>query len=400
VKNRDIVIVGQQDWDIEIGSNCKNIALEISKTNRVLYVNNPLDRRTILFKRKDPKVKKRLRLLKSGNYVEQIGHNLWNLYPSTILESVNWISNRRIFNFFNKLNNKRFAKSISETIEKLQFGNYILFNDNLILRAIHLDEFLKPSVKIYYLRDNLKAIPYFQKHALEAQDRLIAAWDLILANSDHLASYARQFNSNAHMIGQGCDLSLFYDDDNKISVPEELKTIPGPIIGYTGAITAIRLDMDLLEYIASQRPQWSIVLIGPEDKIFASAILHKIPNVHFLGNKPPDSLPGYIKAFDVAINPQLVNETTAGNYPRKIDEYLAMGKPVVATKTPFMDYFKDHTYLSSDKEEYVRLIELALKENSPEKEKTRKNFAMGHTWEKNVEGMYPLMEKLENIKNV
>ena len=50
IQGRDIVIVGQQPWDTEIGSNCKNIALEFSKHNRVLYVNSPLDRFTLLEK--------------------------------------------------------------------------------------------------------------------------------------------------------------------------------------------------------------------------------------------------------------------------------------------------------------------------------------------------------------
>ncbi|RZL39701.1 MAG: glycosyltransferase family 1 protein, partial [Pedobacter sp.] len=46
IENRDIVVVGQQPWDTPIGSNCKDLALEFSKHNRVLYINAPLDRRT------------------------------------------------------------------------------------------------------------------------------------------------------------------------------------------------------------------------------------------------------------------------------------------------------------------------------------------------------------------
>lgn len=46
IRNRDIIVVGQQPWDVEIGSNCKNIATEFAKHNRVLYVNSPLDRIT------------------------------------------------------------------------------------------------------------------------------------------------------------------------------------------------------------------------------------------------------------------------------------------------------------------------------------------------------------------
>ena len=58
ITNRDIVIVGQQPWDVEIGSNCKNIAIEFSKHNRVLYVNSPLDRITKFKSKDDPKIKK------------------------------------------------------------------------------------------------------------------------------------------------------------------------------------------------------------------------------------------------------------------------------------------------------------------------------------------------------
>lgn len=43
MKNRDFIITSLQPWDIEIGSTIKNTALEISKNNRVLYINTPMD---------------------------------------------------------------------------------------------------------------------------------------------------------------------------------------------------------------------------------------------------------------------------------------------------------------------------------------------------------------------
>ena len=123
--------------------------------------------------------------------------------------------------------------------------------------------------------------------------------------------------------------------------------------------------------------------------------LHNIANIHFLGSKKEEQLPSYLAKFDVALNPQALNELTIGNYPRKIDEYLAMGKPTVATKTRAMEVFKDHTYLAENKEEYVQLISLALKENSTEKETQRSKFARNHTWENNVEEIYNAIENTE-----
>ena len=35
------ILIAQQDWYADLGSNARNMAMEISKTNKVLYVNPP-----------------------------------------------------------------------------------------------------------------------------------------------------------------------------------------------------------------------------------------------------------------------------------------------------------------------------------------------------------------------
>ncbi|MGY0037950.1 hypothetical protein [Pedobacter sp. NJ-S-72] len=154
IKGRDIIVVGQQPWDTEIGSNCKNIALEFSKNNRVLYVNSPLDRITLWRNKQDAKTSRRLAIIKGNEEgLIHIQHNIWNLYPDCIVESINWINNTKIFNFFNKRNNRKLACSIQQAIKKLDFKDFILFNDNEIFKGFFLNDFLKPSVSIYYSRD-------------------------------------------------------------------------------------------------------------------------------------------------------------------------------------------------------------------------------------------------------
>jgi glycosyltransferase involved in cell wall biosynthesis len=133
-------------------------------------------------------------------------------------------------------------------------------------------------------------------------------------------------------------------------------------------------------------------LVGPEDDVFKSSSLHQLSNVHFLGSRDSSVLPDYIKGFDICMNPQIVNDATFGNYPRKIDEYLAMGKPTIATATEAMEYFKDYTYLGKTHQDYIALIELALAENSDEKQKERRTFALSHTWENNVLEIYKAIE--------
>ena len=130
ITNRDIVIVGQQPWDVEIGSNCKNIAIEFSKHNRVLYVNSPLDRITKFKSKDDPKIRKRIDVIKGREEaLININKNLFNYYPDEIIESINWIKNDLVYTFLNKINNKRFARSIKRAIDKLGFKDIILLND-------------------------------------------------------------------------------------------------------------------------------------------------------------------------------------------------------------------------------------------------------------------------------
>ncbi len=391
IKNRDFIIVGLQALDSRIGSNCINIAHEISRHNRVLYVNYPLDRMTKIREKNDPLIQKRLRINKGEEPdLVQVSENMWNLFPKTTLESISQLPVDMLFDFVNKINNERFAKEIKSAIERLNFSNYFIFNDSDMFRSFYLKELLKPELYVYYTRDNLIAVDFWKKQGIRIEADLMKKADLVVANSTYLAEHARQFNPNSHYVGQGCDVSLF---DQKLikTIPEDIAKIKKPIIGYIGALFSLRLDIGVLVYLSEQRPDWSIVLVGPEDEAFKASKLHQISNVYFLGSKPMEELPSYLNEFDVALNPQKLNEVTIGNYPRKIDEYLAMGKPTVATLTKAMDVFKDYTYLAESKEDYLRLVEQALQENSAEKEQARSVFAKSHTWENNVNEIYNSM---------
>lgn len=394
ITGRNIVITGQQPWDISIGSNCKDIAKEFSKHNRVLYVNSPLDRYTSWNGKNREDVQKRKQVI-AGKYpgIELISDNLWVLTPDRLLESINWIGDQNIFEALNKINNRRLAKSIQKALAQLDFSNIILFNDNDIYKSYHLKEMLKSDVSVYYCRDYMLAVDYWKKHGTKLEPELIAKSDVCVANSTYLANYCKQYNPRSYYVGQGCELEDFTAAIG-MERPADMLSIKGPIIGYIGVLQTFRLDIDILIYIAKARPHWQIVLVGPEDENFKVSELHSMSNVYFLGPKQVNEVPAYINAFDVCINPQRVSEVTNGNYPRKVDEYLVMGKPVVATVTDAMSSFVAHVYLGSTKEEYVVLIEKALKNDSIELQAERRKFASQHTWANSVKEIYKAINSL------
>ena len=392
IKNRDIVVVGIQPWDIEIGSNCKDIATEFSKHNRVLYINNPISRHTAKNDSESQQVKNRLEVIEDpSKALKKIGDNMWTYAPPVFIHSINFLPSTGLFSYFNRLNNKKIAIEIKKAIAELNFKNFILFNDQHMFLGFHLKEMLKPELYIYYIRDNLQNVRYWNKHGKVLEPKLIAKADLVFTNSLLYEERARAFNNESYMVGQGCDTALY--QDSKVDIADEMKALKKPVIGYVGYLSSKRLDIEVIEHIAKERPHYTIVLVGPEDDTFKNSDLHNMKNVVFLGPKPPETLPSYIKAFNIAINPQRLTKATMGNYPRKIDEYLAMGKATLGTWTRAMEYFKDSVYLAKTKEEYVELIDKALQEDNNELRNKRMEIGHLHSWTTCVELMYDYISK-------
>ena len=381
LKGRDIVIVSLQHYDTKLGSNGRNLAINFAKHNRVLYVNFPITRKSYLSHADNPELIEHCNIIKNKlDPVKNINKNLWVLYPKSMIESVKWLPNTTLFKAATSINNRRFARNIKETIDLLNFKDIILFNDNDIYNGYYLKELLTPSLYIYYFKDFLQAYDYWKKHASVMEPELVKKADLVVTNSIFYQEYCATLTDNSFYIGQGCELGLFVKDEKR-ALPEDMKGMKYPIVGYVGFLDSQRLDENILEIMARENPDWTIVMAGPADEVFKKSRLHQYANIHFLGRKSLPELPNYVQAFDVCINPQLFNNITRGNYPLKIDEYLAMGKPVVASRTKAMKLFEDYTYLADKAEEYPALVKKALAENSPEKENERINFARSHTWE-------------------
>lgn len=393
MKGKDFIITGLQSWDIPIGSNAIDIAKQIAKDNRVLYVNSPLDMMTIYKKKPTADTSHRFDVWKKKkDPLRKINDNLWVLDFPFYVWSINGLPDGPLFDVLNKVNNKKIFSYTKKVADKLGFKNPVHFIDNDIYRSFYSKDILHPSLSVYYRRDNVQPYAYWKKHAGRLEPKLIGKSDLVVCNSPQLAEYAASFNKESNDVGQGVDLSA-YDPSMNFTIPEALQKIPKPIIGYIGDINSMRLDADLIYELAKSKPNYSFVMIGGEDKVFAAHALHSLKNVYFPGSIPKNSVPQYMNALDVCLNPQLVNEITIGNYPRKVDEYLALGKPVIATTTKTMELFREHVYLCSSLEEYKAAVEKALADNSEESKARRIQFAKSHSWENNVNAIYNQIEK-------
>lgn len=387
----DFIITSLQPWDIEIGSTIKNTALEISKQNRVFYINTLpglwqwMREYRILSKRNDVIINK----------------NMHVVYCNTPLLPAGSMPFKWLFKMVNYYNNHKIAQAIKRSIRRYNIHKYTHIIDTDIFRSRYLKQLLQPEISIYYRRDYVIGVDYWKKYGPACEKAIVSQSDIVLTNSSYFTEELKPLNPNIYTTNTGVNLKL-YDARIKHEIPDELVDLPSPIIGYTGAIIERRLDSKLLYILIQTLPEYNFVFVGPEDEHFRNHQLHQLENVVFIGHKEVEKLPQYIQHFDVCINPQLVNAITEGNYPLKVDEYLAMGKPVVATSTHTMhDVFGNYTHLADDSDSWIKALRVAVNEAlDAELSEKRIAFAHTHSWAHSVEKIYKAIDDYENTKSI
>jgi glycosyltransferase involved in cell wall biosynthesis len=180
-------------------------------------------------------------------------------------------------------------------------------------------------------------------------------------------------------------------------IPAEIAPLPRPIIGFVGKIAGW-LDFKLLASLAKTHPDWSFVFVGMcdrERKLSACpgySFLKEAHNVHFLGPKPHNSLPGYLKAFDVCIIPYLLEGQVLASSSLKLYEYLACGKPIVSVDISHVAQFEPLVYIGKNIERFNQAFLRSLAEDSEELHRRRLRAAMENSWEERVAKIIRIIE--------
>jgi glycosyltransferase involved in cell wall biosynthesis len=250
----------------------------------------------------------------------------------------------------------------------------------------------------YYVYDEIAEFKRNVRHKdfLEKRDRdMTKKADVVFASSRAQYEKRLPLNSNTYLTPHGVDFDHYHKAlDPKTTIPEDIATINKPIVGYIGTLS-LNLDAELLIQISEALPDWNVVLVGPDNfpRKGAYERLKNRNNVHLLGFKDVSLIPGYLKAFDVAILPYQIVGHTRYAYPCKLHEYLASGKPVVAFPLPELIAFQDVIELARSPDEFVRQIKNVRVNDASEKTKKRIAVARQNTWDHRVSLMSDVMDK-------
>jgi len=211
---------------------------------------------------------------------------------------------------------------------------------------------------VYYCADDWSKFRYLDtRWMMRKEDALLMRADVIFAASQYLADKLRRVGGDkVHYVPHGVEHAKFAAALSESTVvPEEIRDLPKPVIGFYGNIYPW-IDFDLLESIALRRPDWSFIMIGG---IFCDiSRFTEIPNVRFIGRREHDALPSCCKGFDAAIIPyDMKNPRMQSVSPVKTRELLAAGVPVVASDVPEVRQFGSEVLIGKSVDEWVMALE-------------------------------------------
>lgn len=221
------------------------------------------------------------------------------------------------------------------------------------------------DVTVFDAMDELSKFKFAPVKLLELEQELIDRADIVFTGGSSLFEAKKDRHDNIHCFPSSVDRAHFCKARARQFDPADQEDFPRPRLGFYGVIDE-RFDTELLDRVATARPDWSFVMVGPVVKI-SDGDLPKRPNIHYLGGKTYAQLPAYLSGWDVALMPFAMNESTQFISPTKTPEYLAGGRPVVST--PIRDVVRHYGQLqgvkiASSPEEFVAACEQALELSS------------------------------------
>lgn len=373
----DIVYFGVIDW-YRIRQRPQHLAAGLSANHRVLYVSRESSLLDLLVRVAGISAKKakyRYRLLPE---LEKIDDDLLVFSPPMMLPFGQQLS------CIDGLNCRMMARLSRRYMAKAGFSCDILWL-SLPTHVEAIREF-DAGLVIYDRMDNYPDFYESRRRSRieEKEEELLEKADIVLVTSSGLIPPSLKGEGKVHLVPNAVDSSIFRESGS-MKVPDVLRGIIRPIIGYVGYIGKW-VDLEMVARVASRHPEWSFVFAGPIHRDVRQA--EKLDNVHFPGMIAYEDVPGYIAAFDACIIPFVRNSITDRVNPVKLFEYVAMNRPVIAARTDELKRYEEYCHLYEDEYGLESLIESIVEDGGrtlrEELDASMEEFVQANTWDGRV----------------
>ena len=338
-------------------------------------------------------------------------HRCLMLYEVTkFTDNVSTIKKQKENLYLVNFNNKPLQKMLSKLLETIKIPKYIqIYSTDWEMSLNELKNYISQGYKIIYeYIDDLSPILSGTKdlpiNIKEKYEYIINDKEnvIVIVTADELKNDILNRRGNKKLIFacNGVDYNHFQKFDNEFEYSEKFKHILDEnkyIIGYYGAM-ASWLDYDMIKYLAENRPQYNIVLIGIKyDNSMEQANLEQYSNIYFIGSIDYKILQNYARNFSVCTIPFKINDITKATSPIKLFEYMALGKPIVTTNMNECKKYKS-VIIANSKEEFIEIIDKLVtlnKDNNKDYFELIKKEALENTWENKAQHIIKNLEKYE-----
>ena len=380
----DIVCISSIDWDHIWQGHQEIMSTLADEGHRVLFIENTGVRGPTLGDL--PRVRKRVMTWwRSTKGFREERPNLFVYSPLLLPFPYSRVA--RWFNLF------FISRALRRWADVTGFHRPILWSFLPTPLALDLIGVLDPRLTIYYCIDDLAQSSHGARRIVKSEERLFQNADLVFVTSEKLRERASKFRPDVHLFPFGVSFERFERArGSDAPPPADIAALPKPIVGYVGGLHQW-VDQALLSDVAQRMPEVTFALVGPAQTDVS--MLEGARNIHLLGQRPHSEVPAYIKAFSVGIVPYKLAEYTANVYPTKLNEYLVMGKPVVATDLPEIHRFNaEHgsiVAVASTPAQFADALSAAVAQQAPEDATRRIAVAQENSWRRRIERMNTLI---------
>jgi len=293
------------------------------------------------------------------------------VYSTPPILPVNWVNKSWVFKLMAGFNAWLIKGTIKRIMKRVNPEETVMINALNPVYGSLTNKAWKVASRIYYCYDEISGTPWSNKWGPEYEQRYLQQVDQVIVTSPKLKELKGQQNENCHLVPNGVNLGLF---DNA-----PVDKTKNKIIGYVGAIDD-RIDFGLVAALARIMPDYEFRFIGPVKSEKAASEWKMLPNINCTGAMEQPQLPSQIAQMDCCLIPFVHTDLTAAIYPLKINEYLAMGKPVISTSFSDLSDFYSFISIADKPNEVLKAIQRELKGNTRLRIQKRIHFARGNSW--------------------
>ncbi len=390
IKDQNIVCIGNTTWFGDYQKSSVQLMSRLGKYNNVLYIDYAFTIKDVIFGlmgRSKAPVKQILGIQSRLDIIAN--HDTGKVVKLTLPPVIpyNHFKNDTIFRMVLKFNSLVMARSIRKAMLKLKMDEIISITSFMPFYGLFLKGKLNEKLNIYYCYDSIDGKrngPRGKTYETE----YVKDIDGIIVTSDNLSTQQKLLNPNVFIVKNGVDFKLFRD-----SVDRYTKPINPKIVCYTGSIDQ-RFETELVEFCIKNLPDYEYIFVGPVRNKTAAEALSKYPNVKLKPPVPPEDIPLIMHQSHVGIIPYTRTSLNKNIYPLKINEYLAVGTPVVMTDFASLPEFESLVSVASDQEIFLKKIKHEVESDTTKKQEERVAFASENSWDSRTDDFATVIQTL------